>query len=60
MVSAVDVHNAVINDLNATAKEYARGQDLFDAVVEDFFSSDAAATTTVNALIADEALTGNN
>ena len=54
---ATYLYELVASCLTLTSAEYTRGHLLFDAAVEDFFSSDDAAKERVNALRADEALT---
>ncbi|MFE1646762.1 hypothetical protein ACFM35_14370 [Microbacterium sp. P01] len=54
--AATDLYEVTARCLELTAGEYVRGHALFDAVVEDYFSADAAARHTVETLRADEAL----
>lgn len=57
--NAYELHSLTAQCLNRTYAEYERGQKLFDAAVADYFSADADATTLVNSLAADEALTSD-
>ena len=54
---AHELHQLTAQCLNATAAEYARGEELFKATVDDFFSTDEAVAAIANSLAADEALT---
>lgn len=56
--TASELYALAARCLELTAAEYGRGHDLFDATVEDFFGSDAAAQSDVARLLSDEALTG--
>jgi len=55
--SASELYALTAQCLSLTTAEYARGHGLFDATVDDYFTSDASAAQTVARLRADEALT---
>lgn len=51
------LHDTTRQFLQLTAAEYAKGRAIFNAVVDEYFNTDAAARQTVQQLLADEALT---
>ncbi|MEX0159110.1 MULTISPECIES: hypothetical protein [unclassified Microbacterium] len=57
--AASDLYALTARCLALTVAEYARGHQLFDATVEDYFSSDAAASQEVSRLLAEEILSAN-
>ena len=57
--AASDLYALTARCLALTVAEYARGHQLFDATVEDFFSSDSAASQEVSRLLAEEILSAN-
>lgn len=55
--AASELHNLTRRCLELTTSEYGRGRGLFDATVNDFFHTDAAAQRTLRNLLSDESLT---
>jgi hypothetical protein len=57
--AASDLYALTARCLELTTAEYARGHQLFNATVEDFFSTDSAASQEVTRLLAEEVLNTN-
>lgn len=55
--SASSLYSLAAQCLSLTQAEYAIGRELFDATVEDFFSTDDDVSHIISNLLADEALT---